>query len=74
MLEWNGDFLPPGPGEPCRTLEVPAGDMLRPPNRHAPKFGPPWVGFLVIFNTFTEDVGLVVSEFEVSGPDGPDPG
>lgn len=74
MLEWNGDFLPPGPGELWRMLEVPAGDMLRPPNCHAPKFGPPWVGFLVIFNTFTEDVGLVVSKFEVSGPDGPAPG
>lgn len=74
MLEWNGDFLPPRPGELWQALEVPAGDLLRPPNRHAPTFGPPWVGFLIIFNTFTEDVGLVVSEFEVSGPDGPAPG
>jgi ferric-dicitrate binding protein FerR (iron transport regulator) len=73
MLEWNGDFLPPEPGQPWRALEVRAGDMLRPPNRHAPAFDPPWVGFLVIFNTFTEDVGLVVSEFGVSGPDRPVP-
>jgi hypothetical protein len=72
MIEWNGDFLPPAPGEAWQTLEVRAGDMLRPPNRHAPKFDPPWVGFLVIFNTFTEDVDLAVSEFGVSGPAGPD--
>jgi hypothetical protein len=73
MLEWNGDFLPPAPGEAWQTLKVRAGDTLRPPNCHPPKFDPPWVGFLVIFNTFTEDVGLVVSEFEVSGPPRPAP-
>jgi len=73
MLEWNDDFLPPPPGESWQTLEVRAADMLRPPNEHAPKFDPPWVGFLVIFNTFTEDVGLVVSEFGVSGPPPPAP-
>jgi len=68
MLEWNGDFVPPAPGEQWQTLDVRAGDLTRPPNHHAPRFGPPWVGFLVIFNTFEENVGLTVSEFQVSGP------
>ena len=35
-------------------------------NKHAPKFGPPWVGFLVIFNTFEIDLGLEVAEFRVT--------
>lgn len=73
MLEWGGHFLPPAPGDAWRTLAIPVADMVGPPNRHDPKFDPPWVGFLVIFNTFTEDVDLVVSEFGLSGPAGPDP-
>ena len=45
--------------------------MLLPPNEHAPNFGPPWVGFLVIFNTYTADLGLRVAEFRVDPPGKP---
>jgi hypothetical protein len=70
MLEWNGVYEASAPGG-WRVLEVPAADLLRPPNRHAPKFGPPWVAFLVIFNTYTADLGLGVAEFRVTrGGDG----
>ena len=65
MLEWNGTFAAAPPGE-WRWLEVRAEDMLRPPNRHAPRFGAPWVGFLVILNTYTADLGLKVAEFRVA--------
>jgi hypothetical protein len=36
----------------------------------APKFAPPWVAFLLIFNTYTEDVGLRVADFRVTRPGG----
>jgi hypothetical protein len=35
---------------------------------HAPKFDAPWVGFLVIFNTYRSDIGLRIAKFEVIGP------
>jgi hypothetical protein len=49
-------------------LEVKASDMLD--NRHAPRFGAPWVAFLVIFNTFETDLDLKVSDFRVDPPPG----
>jgi ferric-dicitrate binding protein FerR (iron transport regulator) len=62
MLECNGAFLRARPRE-WQTLEVRAGDMLD--NKHTPAFHAPWVGFLVIFNTYKEDLGLKISKFEV---------
>jgi len=64
MLEYNGGFEATG-GE-WKWLAVRAGDMLA--NKHAPKFGAPRVGFLLIFNTFESDVGLEVAGFRVSPP------
>jgi hypothetical protein len=69
MLEWNGTFALAPPGE-WQWLDVPAEKMLLPPNRHAPRFGAPWVGFLVILNTYTADLGLRVAEFRVTRPGG----
>ena len=68
MLECNKAFVDALPRE-WRWLEVRAADMLD--NPHAPKFGPPWVGFLVIFNTYREDLGLSVAEFQITRPGGP---
>ena len=34
-------------------------------NNHTPKFGAPWVPFLIIFNTYKEDLGLKIAEFLV---------
>jgi hypothetical protein len=42
--------------------------MLEPPNKNQPKFDAPWIGFLLIFNTFEPDVGLEVAEFRVEPP------
>ena len=67
MMEYNGGFEATG-GE-WKWLHVRAGDMLA--NKHTPKFGSPWVGFLVIFNVFETDVGLEVAEFRVSSPNKP---
>ncbi|HJZ55366.1 MAG TPA: hypothetical protein VKE74_10430 [Gemmataceae bacterium] len=67
MLEWNGEFVPAAPGQ-WQELPVRAEDMKLPPNKHVPRFGPPWVGFLVIFNTYQKDLGLMVSDFRVTPP------
>jgi len=67
MLEYNRGFEATGPGG-WRWLEVRAADLLA--NAHAPKFDPPWVGFLVIFNTYKADLGLKVAEFRVARPGG----
>jgi hypothetical protein len=64
-LEWNGRFDACPAGE-WRTLTVRAADMLE--NKEGPQFAPPWVAFLLIFNTYTEDIGLRVAEFRVSRP------
>jgi hypothetical protein len=40
-------------------------------NKEAPTFSAPWVGFLLIFNTYAEDIGLRVADFRVSRPGGP---
>jgi ferric-dicitrate binding protein FerR (iron transport regulator) len=69
MLEWNGPFVACAPGE-WQELVIRAADMLGPPNKHAPKFAAPWVAFLVIFNTYTADLGLRVAEFRVTRPGG----
>jgi hypothetical protein len=63
VLECNGAFAQARPGE-WQWLEVKAQEMLN--NIHAPKFGPPWVGFLLIFNTYKEDIGLKVARFQVT--------
>jgi hypothetical protein len=68
MLEYNGGFKATAPGQ-WEELDVRAADML--PNDHTPKFGPPWIGFMVIFNTFEEDIGLQIAEFRVTPPGQP---
>jgi hypothetical protein len=67
MLEYNGTFEETPAGR-WRTLDIPATDLLD--NKHAPKFDAPWVGFLVIFNTYEADLGLEVMEFRVTRPGG----
>lgn len=64
MLEYNDGFQ--ATGGDFRWLHVRAGDMLN--NNNAPKFRPPFFGFLIIFNTYTEDTGLEIAEFRVSLP------
>lgn len=68
MLEWNGTFTASAPGT-WQELDLSAQDLFRPPNKHAPKFDAPWVVFLVIFNTYTADLGLRVAAFRVSRPE-----
>ena len=65
VLECNGAFGRARPGE-WQVLEVKASDMFD--TVHAPKFDAPWVGFLVIFNTYRSDIGLKIASFEVAGP------
>jgi len=67
MLEYSGGFEATPPGG-WGVIDLRAGEMLAPPNRHAPKFGAPWIGFLVIFNTYEKDLGLRVAEFRVTPP------
>ncbi len=64
-LVWESQFLATPPGE-WRTLSVKAAEMLE--NKEGPRFAPPWVAFLLIFNTYTEDLGLRVADFRVSRP------
>jgi hypothetical protein len=71
VLEWNGDYVASANAGDWQTLEVRAGAMIDSPNRFAPKFGSPWVGFLLIFNTYETDLGLEVAEFRVTSPDRP---
>lgn len=68
MLEYNGGFEATAPGA-WRWIDVPAESLLALPNTHAPKFGAPWVGFSMIFNTFETDLGLEVAEFRVTPPE-----
>jgi hypothetical protein len=65
VVECNGAFAKAKPRE-WQWLEVRAEDMQN--NIEAPKFKPPWVGFLVIFNTFEQDLGLKIAAFEVTRP------
>lgn len=73
MLEWNGAFGLEGT-QKWHWLEITAEEMLRAPNKHAPKFEAPWIGFLFIFNTYTIDLGLKVAEFRVTRPGAARPG
>lgn len=67
VLEVPRPFEAATPGE-WQTIDV-RGDELQPENRPTISFGPPWVGFLVIFNTYEPDLGLRVAEFSVTrGP------
>ena len=66
MFEYNGGFE--ATAGDWRWIEVRAPDMFM--NKHAPQFDAPWVGFLVIFNTFETDLGLEVAEFRVTRPGG----
>ncbi|AWM41330.1 FecR protein [Gemmata obscuriglobus] len=64
VLEYNGGFE--ATDGRWRWLRVRAGDMLD--NRHAPQFAAPWIGFLLIVNTFDTDVGLEIAELRVTRP------
>lgn len=64
-LEWNGRYEASPPGE-WRTLTLRAAALLD--NKETPVFAPPWVAFLLIFNTYTEDIGLRVADFRVTRP------
>lgn len=66
MLEYNEAFAAARAHE-WQWLEVLGADLLD--NPHTPSFGPPWVGFLVIFNTYKVDLGLSIAEFHVTRPD-----
>jgi hypothetical protein len=66
VLEWNGVFGHHGRLGDWQWLDVRADSMLD--NIHAPSVGPPWVSFLLIFNTYTTDLGLRVAEYRVSRP------
>ena len=67
MLEYNGT-IEETPAGNWRTLDIRAVDLLD--NKHSPKFGSPWIAFLIIFNTFEADLGLEVAEFRVTRPGG----
>jgi ferric-dicitrate binding protein FerR (iron transport regulator) len=65
VIEYNGQFRECQPGQ-WNVLDIRAREMLD--NQHAPFFGPPWVAFLIIFNTYKEDLGLRIAEFQVIPP------
>jgi hypothetical protein len=66
VVEWTGVF---GPAGGWQELVVQAADMID--NRHAPKFDPPWLGFLVIVNGYESDIGLEVAGLRVTRPGRP---
>jgi hypothetical protein len=65
VVEFNGIFEKAKPGQ-WNVQTVSVRDMLD--NRHAPIFGAPWIAFLLIFNTYKEDLGLRVAELRVIPP------
>ncbi len=69
VVEYNGAFIADPSGK-WQTLEVKAEDMSGEGNSAAPAFGAPWIGFLVIFNTYKIDLGLRIAEFRVTRPAG----
>lgn len=71
VVECNGAFENARPGE-WQWLRVKAADMLD--NKHAPKFPAPWVGFLLIVNTYKEDLGLKIADYRVTRPGAEWPG
>jgi ferric-dicitrate binding protein FerR (iron transport regulator) len=68
VIEWNGVFGRGARAGGWQWLEVEARGMLD--NMNAPTAEPPWVGFLLIFNTYTADLGLRVAEYRVTRPGG----
>jgi len=65
VLSANGAFENATPKQ-WNTLKIKASDLLD--NVHAPKFAAPWVGFLLIFNTYKADLGLKIAEYRVTRP------
>ena len=65
MLHYNDGFKATAPGE-WEWLHVRIADMLK--NDQAPRFRTPMVAFLLILNTYTEDIGLEIAEFRVTPP------
>ncbi len=65
VLEVNEAFVDARSRE-WQWLKVRAADMLA--NKEAPRFRDPWVAFLLVFNTYEEDLGLKVAEIRVVGP------
>jgi hypothetical protein len=63
-------FEPPPEGR-WHTVELTTADWF--PERETPDYPFPWVSFLVVFNTYEEDLGLRVAEFTVSRPALPKP-
>ncbi|MCS6863641.1 MAG: FecR family protein [Gemmataceae bacterium] len=65
VLEVNDAFVDARSRE-WQWLKVRAANMLA--NKEAPRFRDPWVAFLLVFNTYEEDLGLKVAEIRVVGP------
>jgi hypothetical protein len=65
VLECNAAFEKSLP-QTWQMLELHGKDMLD--NPHTPNFDAPWIGFLIIFNTYRSDIGLKVAGFEVIPP------
>lgn len=63
VVEVNDAFVHSRP-QAWQWLECQPRDMLD--HREAPTFGPPWIGFLIIFNTYEVDLGLRVADLRVS--------
>jgi hypothetical protein len=63
VVEVNDAFVDSRPGR-WQWLEARPRDMLAV--KEAPTFGPPWIAFLVIFNTYEVDLGLRVADLRVS--------
>jgi ferric-dicitrate binding protein FerR (iron transport regulator) len=64
-LVWEGHFLATPAGD-WQTVRVRASELLE--NKEGPRFAPPWVCFLLIFHSYTEDLGLRVADFRVTRP------
>ena len=61
-------MLAPVPFEPApdggwRTLELTTADWF--PEKQPPDYPLPWLAFLVVFNTYEDDLGLRIAEFAV---------
>jgi hypothetical protein len=68
VLDGHGLFAAARPGE-WETVTRTAQEMLVDPgNRHPPKFGAPWVAFLLIVNTYKADLGLEIAALEITPP------
>jgi hypothetical protein len=68
VLECNGAFANARPGV-WEEFEARSQSMRDDKgNKHAPNFGPPWVAFLLIVNTYEKDLGLEIASFEVVPP------